>query len=120
MSINKRRRKLRAPGPRRTYVDQAGHIDALLSAAAEIDREARTDQSTPRYAILATLTLAGLRIGELLALRWEDVDLAAGRLRVIASKTDAGVREVAVLPVLREELSTLKAPGLLAVDRVAA
>src|SRR5262249_28115042 len=69
MTINKRRRKLRAPGPRRTYIDEAVHIDALLSAAAEIDREARTDQSTPCYAILATLTLAGLRVGELLALR---------------------------------------------------
>ena len=55
MSINKRRRKLRAPGPRRTYIDQAVHIDALLSAAAELDQVAPT-QATPRYAIIATLT----------------------------------------------------------------
>jgi integrase len=105
----KRRRKLRAPSPRRTYIDQAVHIDALLSAAAELDRDARADQSTPRYAILATLAFAGLRIGELLALRWADVDLAAGRLSLARSKTDAGLREVALLPVLREELLTLKA-----------
>jgi integrase len=52
--------------------------------------------STPRYAIRATLTFAGLRIGELLALRWADVDLAAGRLRLARSKTDAGLREVAL------------------------
>jgi integrase len=39
----------------------------------------------------------------------EDVDLAAGRLRVARSKTDAGIRDIALLPVLREELSTLKA-----------
>jgi integrase len=61
----------------------------LLRAAAELDRDAGADQSTPRYAILATLTFAGLRIGELLALRWADVDLAAGRLRLARSKTSA-------------------------------
>jgi integrase len=109
MSIDKRRRKLRAPGPRRTYIHQAVHIDALLRAAAELDSEAPADKPTPPYSILARLTFAGLRIGELLALRWSDVDLAARRLRVARSKTDAGVREIALLPVLREELSTLKA-----------
>jgi integrase len=109
MSVNRRRRKLRAPTPRRTYIDQAFHVEALLTAAAQLDGEARADQSTPRQAIIATLTFGGLRVGELLALRWSDVDLAAGRLRVGHSKTDAGIREVTLLPALREELSTLKA-----------
>lgn len=59
--------------------------------------------------MLATLTFAGLRISELLDLEWRDVDLAAGRLRVRHSKTDAGSRYVDLLPVLRDELSAHKA-----------
>jgi integrase len=50
-----------------------------------------------------------VRIGEALALRWGDVDLAGGRMGIRESKTDAGVRTVDLLPVLREELATLKA-----------
>jgi integrase len=50
-----------------------------------------------------------LRIGEALALRWRDVDLSARRLRVTDSKTDAGVRQVDLLPTLHEELSAHKA-----------
>ena len=46
----------------------------------------------------------GLRIGEALALRWQDVDLGSGTLHVRRSKTEAGVREVLVSPTVREEL----------------
>jgi integrase len=59
--------------------------------------------------MLSTLVLAGLRIGELLELRWRDVDLTAGRVTVRRSKTDAGVRQVDMLPLLRDELAALKA-----------
>jgi integrase len=59
--------------------------------------------------VLATFTLAGLRIGEALALRWRDVDLGAGRLRVVDAKTDAGVRQVDLLSALREELAAHRA-----------
>ena len=109
MSVNRRRRKLRAPAPRRSHLDRADQIAALLEAAGQLDREARRDRATQRRAVLATLAFAGLRIGELLALVWGDVDLAAGRLRVGASKTDAGLREVALLPALRAELAALRA-----------
>src|SRR4029077_1934001 len=98
---------LRTPDIHRSYLDQAIHIEALLCAAADLDCEGRGQRSTPRHAILATLTFAGLRIGELLALRWSDVDLAVGRIRVVRSKTDAGIREVSLLPVLREKLAAL-------------
>lgn len=108
--VNPRRRKLRQREPRRTYLDRADHIAALLDAAAELDSEARVDRkATPRRALLATLAFAGLRIGEALALRWRDVDLSAGHLTVRAAKTDAGVREVELLPALRDELATHKA-----------
>jgi integrase len=107
--VGGKRRKVKATRPQRTYLDRAEQIDALLAAAGEIDAEARTNGQIHRRALLATIVFAGLRISELIALDWRDVDLAAGRLKVRQSKTDAGVRYVDLLPVLREELSTLKA-----------
>ncbi len=92
------------------WLDRAEHIGALLDGAGELDRAARRDrQHIPRKALLSTLVFAGLRIGELLDLRWRDVDLTAGRITVRASKTDAGVRQVDMLSVLRDELLELKA-----------
>jgi integrase len=104
-----RRRRLKADRPAPVWLDSAEQITALLDAAGELDREARADRQLPRRAILATLTFAGLRIGELLDLRWRDVDLAAGRIAVRSAKTDAGARTIDLLPVLRDELTPLKA-----------
>jgi integrase len=39
-----------------------------------------------------------------MALRWRDVDLAAGHVHVRFSKTEAGVRAVDIQPELRAEL----------------
>jgi integrase len=101
-----RRRRLKQRQPERTFLDRAEQIAALLDAAGELDREARVDhRATPRRVVLAALVLGGLRIGEALALRWRDVDLAAGRLHVGRAKTDAGVRHVDLLPALREDLT---------------
>jgi integrase len=63
----------------------------------------------------ATAFYAGLRSGELQALQWEDVDLAAGVIRVeraydpkarefIAPKSKAGIRKVPIPAALREQL----------------
>src|SRR5262249_19183053 len=105
-----KRRRLKQRKPERTWLDRAAQIEALLGAAGELDAEARSDRrTTPRRALLATLTLAGLRIGEALRRCWPDVDAAPGRRRVGSSKTDAGVRQVDLLPALREELAIHKA-----------
>jgi integrase len=72
-------------------------VQALLSAAGK------------HRALIATMVLAGLRVSELTSLRWRDVDLAAGKLRVEDSKTAAGVRVVDVTPMLRDELAVRKA-----------
>ncbi|NJO84059.1 MAG: tyrosine-type recombinase/integrase [Blastochloris sp.] len=54
-----------------------------------------------RVAALYHLALfCGLRRGELLALRWGDIDLGAGTLRVRASKTESGKRTIPLLPHL--------------------
>jgi integrase len=103
-----RRRRLPASPPRRSWLDRADHIAALLDAAGALDAKARV-RSGQRRALLATLTFAGLRIGETLSLRWRDVDLARGTITVRAAKTDAGVRTVNVLPILRDELGAYRA-----------
>lgn len=51
-----------------------------------------------------TLVLTGLRRSELQALRWRDVELADCVLRVRDSKTEEGVRSIALPPMLAEEL----------------
>jgi integrase len=89
------RRRLKAGKPKRTWlvIEQA---QALLEAAGK------------HRALLATMMLAGLRVSELTALRWRDVDLAGGKIRVTDSKTEAGVRIVDVYPVLLDELKVHK------------
>jgi integrase len=100
-----RRRRLKASRPARAYLDSARQIEALLAAAGEFDAAARDDrQHVGRRAQLATLVFAGLRVSELLDLRWRDVDLAGGWLTVGKAKTDAGVRKVKIRPALRDEL----------------
>jgi integrase len=105
-----RGRRVRERAPRRSYLETAAQIEALLDAAGELDREAHPAcRHIERRAMLATLTFAGLRIGELCALRWRDVDLAAGWLHVGEAKTDAGRRHVKLRGALRDELVAVRA-----------
>lgn len=70
-------------------------------------------------AIYATAIFAGLRRGELMALRWEDIDLLAGELRVerawdpkaaeyVAPKSASGRRTVGIATVLAGYLAAWK------------
>ena len=56
-------------------------------------------------AALRLLLLTGCRRNEILTLRWEDVDLDAGELRLRDAKT--GARSVALSPAARKVLATL-------------
>jgi len=92
--VNPRNRKLKVRRFSRAYLDRPDQIEALLAAAGMLDEMAgsRADRDTClRRPLMATLVFGGLRISEALALRWRDVDLAGGRLRVRSSKTDAAV-----------------------------
>jgi integrase len=98
------------------WLDSAEQIEALLIAASALDTQAkakggRDQKGGPVYrrALLATFVFAGLRIGELTDLRWRHVDAPGNRLIVLEAKTDAGTREVDLLPVLRDELVRHKA-----------
>jgi integrase len=108
MQVNRRRRKLRVMRPRPVYLDSARHVEALLEAAADLDRGPRA-RHAGRRPLVATLVLAGLRATEACELSWRDVDLAAGRITVGQTKTDAGMREVDLLPALRDVLAAHKA-----------
>jgi integrase len=103
-----KKRLLKEGKPTRSYL-QPDQVAALLSAAGRLDVEGREGEVGRRRPLLATLTLAGLRISEALDLCWRDVDLAARRLRVAASKTATGIREVDLTPVLRELLTEYRA-----------
>lgn len=111
-----RRRRLKPQKAPPVWLDRPEHIEALLDAAGDLDRHAKAKGGhnqkgglVYRRALLATLVFAGLRIGELTALRWRDVDLAGNRLTIGVSKTDAGMRQIDLLPVLRNELTAYKA-----------
>jgi integrase len=89
---------------RRDRIATPDEAAALIAALPEDDR-----------ALWAAALYGGLRRGELLALRWEDVDLAAGVLRVeraydprageyVEPKSRAGRRRVPIPAALRETL----------------
>ena len=90
---------------RRDRVARPAEARDLVAALGEADR-----------ALWATALYAGLRRGELQALRWSDVDLEAGLIRVerswdpkagpIAPKSRAGRRRVPLVKALRTELAS--------------
>jgi integrase len=104
-----RRRRLKATPPTRTWLEPE-QVKPLLDATVRGLRGGKTMPDPRMRTLFATGTCTGLRVEELLSLRWRDVNLAQGRLTVFNSKTDAGRdREIDVWPELREELATYKA-----------
>ena len=120
-----KRRRLKVSKPRPVHLDSAEQIAILLEAAGDLDRgevvveirdrRGRTWTQRPaiqtngRRAAFATLLLGGGRASATGAMLWRDVDLANGRFEVGRDKTDAGMREVDTLPLLREILTEHKA-----------
>lgn len=88
---------------RRERIVTPGEATRLLAALSDDDRP-----------LWAAALYAGLRCGELQALRWEDVNLNAGVIRVerswdpmagpVAPKSAAGRRKVPIAAALRAEL----------------
>jgi integrase len=105
-----RGRKVRERPPVRSYLETAGQIVALLDAAKELDAIARDDRRhVERHAILATLVFAGLRISEVCALRWRDLDLETGWISVGDAKTPAGRRRVKIRGALQAAFVAVRA-----------
>ena len=111
------------PGPsdelRRQIVAMRGKGKKWKAIAAEIHIGETTAmyhakraaaRPMPRFrVVVATLTLAGLRVSELCVLNCEHVDLARRELRVLDAKTPAGVRRVDIHDDLQDELAAYKA-----------
>ncbi|HEY5344596.1 MAG TPA: site-specific integrase [Solirubrobacteraceae bacterium] len=102
-----RRRRLKTSQPKRTWLEPE-QVKPLLDGAVRGLRGGKTMPDPTARALFATGICAGLRVGELLALRWGEVNLAQGRLTVLDAKTDAGIREVDIWPELRDELAAYK------------
>lgn len=71
-------------------------VEVAQVASAFDDEQAR--------AVFLTLVLTGIRRSELQALRWRDIDLVDNVLRVRDSKSEEGIRSIAVSPTLAEAL----------------
>jgi len=70
----------------------------------EVTRVAKEPRDEQARAVFLTLVLTGIRRSELQALRWRDVDLVENVLHVRDSKTQEGIRAIALPPKLAEEL----------------
>src|SRR3954453_11801620 len=104
-----RRRILEMRAGGRAWKALAAELDIAESTAIYHANRAG-DRPLPRYRpVVATLTLAGLRVSELCALNCEHVDLGRRELRVLDAKTPAGVRRVDIHDDLQEELAAYKA-----------
>jgi len=103
-----KRRRLRESRPAPVYIDSAAQIEALLEAAAELDRDPHYELAE-REVMVATFLFPGPRAHELGNLLWRDVDLAGARIFIGRSKTAAGLREIKILPILRDILAAYKA-----------
>jgi integrase len=113
------KRLLKEAAYTRSYL-QPEQVKALLRAAEQMDDAATGKDNRRRQALLATLALSGLRIGEALDLRWRDVDPSGRWLSVEESKTAAGVRRVDLTPALKDLLLGYRAriPNSSTEDRV--
>ena len=94
------KQKWRILGAAETRAVVAGYDELIRK---ETDERERAYLHVHRLAFL-TLMLTGLRQSELRGLRCRDVDLIENVLRVVDSKTDDGIRSIALPPILAEEL----------------
>ena len=71
----------------------------------EVARVAKAFTDEQAKVVFLTLVLTGVRRSELQRLRWRDVDLVENVLRVRDSKTEDGIRSIALTRTLAEELT---------------
>lgn len=114
-------RRITLPSTKKT-VRNALEVEAVKDIISNIGL--LSDEDDRRYQALLIFT--GMRRGEVLGLKWEDVDLAVGVIHVQrnvtfprgrnepligTTKTDSGVRDVPILPMLLDYLKPLGVTG---------
>ena len=94
-----------------TYIDIEKRYNIPRGSAHYLYERATNDRPPllVRRTIIAVLVGSGLRVGEMCALTWRDVNLDKRRLDVTDAKTPTGVREVELSPWLVDELRTFRA-----------
>jgi integrase len=75
---------------------------------AEVAKVAKAFTDEQMRTLFPTLVLTGIRRFEAQALRWRDVDLVESVLRVRDSKSEDGIRSIALSPALVDALATHK------------
>jgi integrase len=120
-----RRLSIKAVGPGRNHVADAETVTRLIEALNVAPSKARSRELVPSEtalldrAIWATCFYAGLRLGEVQALKWGSVDMVGGFINVDKSwdersrtlgttKSAKGVRRLAMSANLRDEIQALK------------
>jgi len=98
-----RRRRMKVPRASRSFLEPDMVLE-LLDVAGEWEASLPEHQRYGRRALLALLCLAGPRISEAITADRGDFDLAGGRWRIPAAKTDAGERDVELPLFLADEL----------------
>lgn len=105
-----------------TVVEIPRGLKKVRREAPEVDQIGKVSPDTPMGLFAWFIMFTGLRNGELLALRWEDIDREAKLIRVDkaveyigdnphvkdTTKTEAGIRVVPLLDVLDEVLPNKK------------
>ena len=95
-------------------LDDTSVSDRVLSNEEETKLLAACDESELRYRaphlkhVVLVALYTGLRRGEILRLRWSDIDFEKGRLSVRKSKTKSGKREVYLNSMLHKQLFSLR------------
>ncbi|MBA3865596.1 MAG: tyrosine-type recombinase/integrase [Solirubrobacterales bacterium] len=98
------RRRMKVPPKPAIYLESAAQIEALLEAAVELDRDHRRTLGD-RLAVVSTLVFAGPRAIEIGYMQRRDADPANDRFFIGRSKTQAGLREVRMLPIVRDHVA---------------
>jgi integrase len=70
----------------------------------EVQRALKAFTDDQARAVFLTLVVTGIRRSELQALRWRDVDLIENVIRIRDSKSEDGIRSIAIPKTLAEEL----------------
>lgn len=69
------------------------------------EQEKLLAMASPRIRVLTVLGVeTGMRTGEMLGLRWQDIDFLNDALQVVKSKTAAGIRSVPMSAICKSEL----------------
>ncbi len=100
--------------PPKTGSDQRG--DMKTWSVKDLKKFLESTKDSRLYPLWHTMAMTGLRRGEALALRWEDVDLKAGRISVRRSHVPVGATVIVSQPKTRRGTRLLSIdPGTVAV-----